>query len=74
MHGQMLTAQSMKEPEDTLILPVRTGKTELAMPVIEELVVPADREHGERAGAIDVAVNDAEPGDFVRFMQAHWVG
>lgn len=70
----MATAACLKESEDTLILPVRTGKTELAMPVIEELVVPADREHGERAGAFEVAVNDAEPGDFVRFMQAHWVG
>lgn len=70
----MATAACLKEPEDTLILPVRTGKTELAVPVIEELVVPADREHGGRAGAFEVAVNDAEPGDFVRFMRTHWVG
>ena len=70
----MATALRFKEPEDTLVLPVRTGQTELAIPVIEELVVPTDREHGERAGAIEVATNDVEPGDFVRFMQTHWVG
>ena len=69
----MPSAPCHKVPEDTLVLPVRTGRTEVAIPAVVGLVVPTDREHGERAGAIEVAANEVEPGDFVRFMQAHWL-
>lgn len=64
----MSNAEQDVSPEDTVVLPIVRGKTQLAIAAeVIGLVGPRNRESDALAGAFEVAVDSEAPPDFAEY-------